>query len=89
MKYENGNKTDWIVSGTSNTSVKVKFEKLKCCPSSLKGNHGRCDPEAKCKKPGYQCSKSKLTNARAVAALHKLILESKVYKLAEDYYLVY
>lgn len=52
------------------------------------GNHRRCDPESKCRKPRYQCSKTKLTNARAVAAnLHKFILESKVYKLAEDYYL--
>lgn len=53
------------------------------------GNHGRCDPESKCRKPGYQCNTTKLTNARAVAALHKFILESKVYKLVEDYYLVY
>ena len=34
------------------------------------------------------CSKVKLTNARAIAALHKFILESKMYKFAEDYYLV-
>lgn len=30
----------------------------------------------------------KLNNPRAIAALHKFILDSKVYKLAEDYYLV-
>ena len=32
------------------------------------------------------CSKVNLTNQRAVAALRKFIVESKVYKLAEDYY---
>lgn len=49
-------------------------------------NHNSCDPESKCKIPGYHCSKVKLTNPRAIAALRKFILDSKVYKLAEDYY---
>ncbi|KAJ7386060.1 Orexin receptor type 2 [Desmophyllum pertusum] len=51
------------------------------------GNHTNCDPDSKCKNPGYRCSKVKLNNPRAIAALHKFILDSKVYKLAEDYYL--
>ncbi|CAH3157635.1 unnamed protein product [Porites lobata] len=50
-------------------------------------NHTHCDPESKCKKPGYRCSKVKLTDAGAIAALQKFILESRVYKLAEDSYL--
>ncbi|XP_068761142.1 uncharacterized protein [Montipora capricornis] len=49
-------------------------------------NHNSCDPESKCKIPGYHCSKVNLTNPRAIAALRKFILDSKVYKLAEDYY---
>ncbi|KAJ7308512.1 Orexin receptor type 2 [Desmophyllum pertusum] len=51
------------------------------------GNHTNCDPDSKCKNPGYRCSKVKLNNPRGIAALHKFILDSKVYKLAEDYYL--
>lgn len=35
-----------------------------------------------------RCSKVKLTDAGAIAALQKFILEPRVYKLAEDYYLV-
>ncbi|CAH3164853.1 unnamed protein product [Porites evermanni] len=35
----------------------------------------------------YRCSKVKLTDSGAIAVLQKFILESRVYKLAEDYYL--
>jgi len=52
----------------------------------MQGNHNNCDSESKCKNTGYMCSKVNLTNQRAVAALRKFIVESKVYKLAEDYY---
>lgn len=68
--------------------VSIIQSKLTFAHSYLQGNHSHCDPDSKCKKHGYQCSKVKLTNSRAIAALHKFILESKVYKLAEDYYLV-
>ena len=63
--------------------VKIEF-----VYSHLQGIHNHCDPDSKCKKPGYHCSKVKLTNERAISALHKFILQSNVYKLAEDYYLV-
>ena len=61
------------------------------CPTGvasvcLQENHNSCDPESKSKIPGYHCSKVKLTNPRAKAALRKFILDSKVYKLAKDYY---
>jgi len=49
-------------------------------------NHTSCDRDSKCKIPGYHCSKVQLTNPRAIAALQRFILDSKVYKLAEDYY---
>ena len=54
----------------------------------LQGNHNACDPESKCKMPGYRCSKVQLTSPLARIAQHKFILSSKVYQLAEDYYLV-
>ena len=56
--------------------------------SFLQGIHRNCHPDSKCKNPSYQCSKVRLTNPRAIAALHKFILQSNMYKLAKDYYLV-
>ena len=51
----------------------------------LQGIHTECLDESSCRKPGYECSKTKLTSPLAIEACNKALMKCSIYRHADFY----